>query len=139
MYDLAHCYLMNKENLRCVQLIEKYEMAFHSEQFRIMTAQALFQAANLNACISVLEKNLLNPLENENLIGPNTSMEQNSPTPDKSPEQKEEQSYYKGLRFLLLARAYEAQENKIYAVQFYKEALKHNSASFEAFNRLFAN
>jgi hypothetical protein len=31
VYDLAHCYLMNKENLRCVQLIEKYEMAFHSE------------------------------------------------------------------------------------------------------------
>ena len=38
VYDLAHCYLMNKENLRCVQLIEKYEMAFHSEQFRIITA-----------------------------------------------------------------------------------------------------
>jgi hypothetical protein len=31
VYDLGHCYLMNKENLRCVQLIEKYELAFHSE------------------------------------------------------------------------------------------------------------
>jgi hypothetical protein len=39
----------------------------------------------------------------------------------------------------LLARSYEAQENKIYAVQFYKEALRHNPACFEAFNRLFAN
>jgi hypothetical protein len=34
-----------------------------------MTAQALFQAGNLNACIAVLEKNLMNPLENEVLIG----------------------------------------------------------------------
>lgn len=31
VYDLAHCYMMNKEYLRCVQLIEKYELAFHSE------------------------------------------------------------------------------------------------------------
>jgi hypothetical protein len=100
----------------------------------------LFQASNLNACISVLEKNLLNPLENENLIGQNTSIDlQNPGTPDKTPEEREEQAYYRGLRFLLLARSYEAQENKIYAVQFYKEALRHNSASFEAFNRLFAN
>ena len=65
VYDLGHCYLMNKEYLRCVQLIEKYELAFHSEQFRILTSQALYQAGNLNACISVLEKNLANPMENE--------------------------------------------------------------------------
>lgn len=30
--------------------------------------------------------------------------------------QIEEINYYKGLRFLLLARAYESQENKLYAV-----------------------
>jgi hypothetical protein len=57
--------MLNKEFLRCVQLIEKYELAFHSEKFRILTAQALFQSGNINACINVLEKNLLNPLENE--------------------------------------------------------------------------
>lgn len=56
---------MNKEYLRCVQLIEKHELAFHSEQFRILTAQALYQSGNVNACIGVLEKSLANPLENE--------------------------------------------------------------------------
>lgn len=30
-------------------------------------------------------------------------------------------------------------ENKIYAVQFYKEALKFNSENYEAFNRLISN
>lgn len=50
-----------------------------------------------------------------------------------------EDSYFLGLRFLLLARAYESQENKPYAVQFYKEALRHNPTCFEAFNRLVSN
>ena len=40
---------------------------------------------------------------------------------------------------MLLARSYEAQENKNYAVLFYKEALRHNGASYEAFNRLLSN
>ena len=39
----------------------------------------------------------------------------------------------------MLAKSYEAQENKIYAVQFYKEALRFNAENFEAFNRLIAN
>jgi hypothetical protein len=56
-----------------------------------------------------------------------------------NPEQTEELNYYRGLRFLLLARSYEAQENKNYAVLFYKEALRHNGASYEAFNRLISN
>lgn len=108
-----------------MQLIEKHDLAFHSEQFRILTAQALFNSGNTNACIGVLEKNLLNPMENEVLSSSLTVTEQDS--------------YYRGLRFLLLARAYESQENKLYAVQFYKEALRYNSACFEAFNRLVAN
>jgi hypothetical protein len=141
--------MMNKEYQRCVQLIEKYELAFHSEQFRILTAQALFFAGNLNACINVLEKNLQNPLENEVLLmqsGLSTvsavgaSMEHESPDRGGlTPDQQEELSYYRGLRFLLLARSYEAQENKNYAVLFYKEALRHNGASYEAFNRLISN
>jgi len=100
--------MMNKEYLRCVQLIEKYELAFHSEQFRILTAQSLFSSGNINACISVLEKNLSNPLENE--VFTNTSMIQQNNTSNS------DDSYFRGLRFLLLARAYESQENKPYAV-----------------------
>jgi len=39
----------------------------------------------------------------------------------------------------LLAKSYESQENKLYALKFYKEALKCNSENFEAFNRLISN
>ena len=129
--------MLNKEHLRCVQLVEKYDLAF-------LTAQALFQSGNINACIGVLEKNLMNPMENEihmlnhsaGGIG-NSSLCEDSRQGDN--DSLEEVGYYKGLRFLLLARAYESQENKLYAVQFYKEALRYNAASFEAFNRLVAN
>lgn len=38
IFYIAHCYMLNKEHLRCVQLVEKYELAFHSEKFRILTA-----------------------------------------------------------------------------------------------------
>lgn len=38
MNYLAHCYLLNKEYLRCVSIIEKYELAFYNEKFRILTA-----------------------------------------------------------------------------------------------------
>jgi hypothetical protein len=78
-----------------------------------------------------LEKNLLNPLENESLVAGAESAE--------GAALDSELSYFRGLRFLLLARAYESQENKLYAVQFYKEALRYNGASFEAFNRLVSN
>ena len=67
-----------------------------------MTAQSLFSSGNINACISVLEKNLQNPLENEIF---------NNTLPAHSDD-----AYFRGLRFLLLARAYESQENKPYAI-----------------------
>ena len=39
----------------------------------------------------------------------------------------------------MLAKAFESQENKEVAVQYYREALKANCESFEAFNRLVAS
>ena len=39
----------------------------------------------------------------------------------------------------MLARAYEMQENKEIAVQYYREALKANCECYEAFNRLISN
>ena len=38
-----------------------------------------------------------------------------------------------------MAKANEAQENKIFAVQNYKDALKYNCENFEAFDRLISN
>jgi hypothetical protein len=54
-------------------------------------------------------------------------------------EPNEKDEYYKGLRYLILAKAYEAQENKAFAVANYKEALRHNSENYEAFDRLVSN
>ena len=48
-------------------MIEKFELAFHNEKFRILTAQALFSSGNIMACINVLEKDLVK--ENEMLQG----------------------------------------------------------------------
>ena len=54
-------------------------------------------------------------------------------------DSQEKADYYKGLRCLLLAKAYETQENKVYAVRNYIQALHHNAENFEAFDRLISN
>lgn len=56
IYQLAYCYLMNKEYLRCVELLEKYDLVYQTLKFRLLTAQALFNSNNTQACIKVLEK-----------------------------------------------------------------------------------
>ena len=55
-YDLAYCYLLNGEHLRCVELLENNELVYSSLKFRILVGQALFKAGNVQACIRVLEK-----------------------------------------------------------------------------------
>lgn len=44
---LGYCYLLNKENLRCVELFEKYELVYSTLKFRLLTAQALFNSNNV--------------------------------------------------------------------------------------------
>jgi hypothetical protein len=71
----------------------------------------LFNSGNINACINVLEKDLVS--ENEMLQGGgNISVSYITDALTNS----EKEYYYKGLRFLLLAKSYEAQENKLYAL-----------------------
>lgn len=45
-YDLAYCYLLNGEFLRCVELLENNELVYSSLKFRIITGQALLKAGN---------------------------------------------------------------------------------------------
>lgn len=45
-YDLAYCYLLNGENLRCVELCENNELVFSSLKFRILVGRALLGANN---------------------------------------------------------------------------------------------
>lgn len=51
----------------------------------------------------------------------------------------EPSSYYKGLKHLVLAKAYECQENNTCAAENYKLSLIHNCENFEAFERLIGN
>ena len=36
IYDLAYCYLLNGENLRCVELLENNELVYASLKFRTL-------------------------------------------------------------------------------------------------------
>lgn len=38
IYDLAYCYLLNGEYLRCVELLENNDLVYSSLKFRILTS-----------------------------------------------------------------------------------------------------
>ena len=38
IFDLAYCYLLNGEYLRCVELLENNELVYSSLKFRILAA-----------------------------------------------------------------------------------------------------
>ena len=46
-YDLAYCYLLNGENLRCVELLENSELVYVNLKFRTLVGQALLKAGNI--------------------------------------------------------------------------------------------
>jgi len=46
IYDLAYCFLLNAEYLRCVDLLENNDLVFSSLKFRILAGQALFSVGN---------------------------------------------------------------------------------------------
>ena len=47
VYDLANCYLLNKEYLRCIELLEKYAKQQHSLKFKLIAARAQLNANNI--------------------------------------------------------------------------------------------
>jgi len=44
---LAFCFLLNKEYMRCINLIEKNELTLAAEKFRLLVAEAHMQAGNV--------------------------------------------------------------------------------------------
>lgn len=125
LYELAQCYFCNKEYLRVVQLLDKSGLSFFNERFRVLLGQAFFFAGNYEECINVLETNLMEETTN--------------PAADKCFSDSKDQSYFQSLKYLFLGKAYEAQENKTFAVQNLKEALTTNCENIEAFERLISN
>jgi Anaphase-promoting complex, cyclosome, subunit 3 len=55
VYDLANCYLLNKEYLRCIELLEKYAKQQFSLKFKLLAARAYLHSKNVQACLSILD------------------------------------------------------------------------------------
>eukprot|EP00826_Nyctotherus_ovalis_P064907 TRINITY_DN9531_c0_g2_i1.p2 TRINITY_DN9531_c0_g2~~TRINITY_DN9531_c0_g2_i1.p2 ORF type:complete len:187 (+),score=52.72 TRINITY_DN9531_c0_g2_i1:157-717(+) len=125
MYELAQCYFCNKEYLRVVQLLDKSGLSFFNERFRVLLGQAFFFAGNYDECINVLETNLMEETTN--------------PAAGKCFTDTKEELYFQSLKHLVLGKAYEAQENKAFAVQNLKQALTTSCENVEAFERLISN
>ena len=144
VYDLANALFLNKEYIRWVQLIGNISSIWfliekqtenisriwtnsnlYSEKFRILSAQAYLQARDIQSCISVLEKD---QCDSENISSFDISVLDDN-----------QSNYFKGLKHLVLAKAYEMQENNEWAAESYREALKYNWENFEAFERLIGN
>ena len=54
VYDLASCFLADKQFSRCVELLERYELTDLNLKYRVLTGKALLAAHNVNACIKLL-------------------------------------------------------------------------------------
>jgi hypothetical protein len=58
VYDLATCYLLNKENLRCIELLDKYAKQQFSLVFKLLAARAHLNSNNVPQCLRILETDL---------------------------------------------------------------------------------
>ena len=55
VYDLANCYILSKQPLRCIELLEKYAKQQFSLKFKLLAAKSHLAANNVNACVRLLE------------------------------------------------------------------------------------
>jgi hypothetical protein len=115
LYDLAYCLYQNKEYFRCVNLIQKYNMTYYNLKYLNLFGQALLACEDYEGVINFLDKEY---------IQVETSSEE------------ENLNLYQSVRYLLVGKAYEMQENKSPAIRNYMNALKFDSGNIEAFESL---
>ena len=116
IFTLAKCLYLNKEYSRCVNLIQKYNMVYFNLNFLILIGQALYNCEDYESLISFLEKE---PITFE------------SPLKNKSDTQ-----ILHSIRYLLIGKAYEMQENKQPAIRNYLLSLQNDPNNIEAFDIL---
>ena len=116
IFTLAKCLYLNKEYSRCVNLIQKYNMVYFNLNFLILMGQALYNCEDYESLISFLEKE---PITFE------------SPLKNKSDTQ-----ILHSIRYLLIGKAYEMQENKQPAIRNYLLSLQYDPNNIEAFDIL---
>jgi hypothetical protein len=115
LYDLAHCFYLNKEYYRCVNLIQKYNMTYYNMKFLNLLGEALIACEDYESVITYLEKDTIH------LEGPCEESDLN---------------FYHSIRLLLVGKSYEMQENKTPAIRNYIESLKYDPGNIEAFDIL---
>ena len=116
IFTLAKCLYLNKEYSRCVNLIQKYNMVYFNLNFLILIGQALYNCEDYESLISFLEKDPITfeaPLNN-----------------------KSDTKILHSIRYLLIGKAYEMQENKQPAIRNYLLSLQNDPNNIEAFDIL---
>lgn len=116
LYDLARCFYLNKEYYRCVNLIQKYNMTYYNMKFLNLLGQALIASEDFESVITYLERDSLQF--------------------DNSVEENDNINLLQSIRFLLLGKAYEMQENKTPAIRNFIKALQCDPGNVEAFDLL---
>jgi tetratricopeptide (TPR) repeat protein len=114
LYDLAQCLYFHKEYYRCVNLIQKYNMSYYSLKYLNLLGMALLACEDYEAVITYLDKD--NITIESNVGGDN--------------------SQFESIRYLIIAKAYEMQENKQPAIRYYRRALSCDAGNMEAFEIL---
>ena len=119
----SKCLYLNKEYSRCVNFIQKFNMIYYNLNFLILLGQALYACEDYESLINYLEKENIS-FETEK----NFSFENNN-----------NNNFLLSVKYLLIGKAYEMQENKQPAIKNYLLSLEYDADNIEAFEILISN
>ena len=123
IYMFSKCLYLNKEYSRCVNFIQKFNMIYYNLNFLILLGQALYACEDYESLINYLEKENIS-FETEK----NFSFENNN-----------NNNFLLSVKYLLIGKAYEMQENKQPAIKNYLLSLEYDADNIEAFEILISN
>jgi len=107
-------YYLNQEYYRCINLIQKYNMAYYNIIFLNLLGQALTECEDYEGVINFLQK------ETEFTQKVDTDL----------------LARYQSIRYYLLAKAYEFIENKSLAIKNYLLSLRYDPTNINSFENL---
>lgn len=116
LYELSHCFYLNKEYFRCVNLIQKYNMTYYNLKFLNLLGQALMSCEDYDSVITYLDK--------DNLVL------------DKETSDSESLNLLQSIRHFIIGKSYEMQENKTPAIRHYIMSLNYDPGNVEVFELL---
>ena len=123
IYMFSKCLYLNKEYSRCVNFFQKFNMIYYNLNFLILLGQALYACEDYESLINYLEKENIS-FETEK----NFSFENN-----------DNNNFLLSVKYLLIGKAYEMQENKQPAIKNYLLSLEYDADNIEAFEILISN